>query len=61
MEEKDILETMKSLGFNVEGKTFLRNVDLLLNEYIRLLKEVDIESEEHFKRELERVTQKPTN
>lgn len=61
MKEKNILETMKSLGFNVEGKSFLRNVELLLNEYLRLLKEVDIESEEHFKRELERVTQKPTN
>lgn len=61
MKEEDILEMMSSLGFNVKGKTFLRNVELLINEHIRVLKELDIESEEHFKKELERVTKNPTN
>lgn len=38
--QENIIDTMKSLGFDTEGKSFLRNVELLLAEHIRLMQEI---------------------
>lgn len=59
--EKEILEMMETLGFEVSGVPFVRAVELLLGEHIRLMQEIEIDNKEFFKRELERVVKQPTN
>jgi hypothetical protein len=59
--EKEILEMMETLGFEVRGVPFVRTVELLLGEHIRLMQEIEIDNKEFFKRELERVVKQPTN
>lgn len=59
--EKEILEMMETLGFEVRGVPFVRAVELLLGEHIRLMQEIEIDNKEFFKRELERVVKQPTN
>ena len=52
---------METLGFEVSGVPFVRAVELLLGEHIRLMQEIEIDNKEFFKRELERVVKQPTN
>ena len=59
--EKEILDMMETLGFEVSGVPFVRAVELLLGEHIRLMQEIEIDNKEFFKRELERVVKQPTN
>jgi transcriptional regulatory protein LevR len=59
--EKEILDVMETLGFEVRGVPFVRTVELLLGEHIRLMQEIEIDNKEFFKRELERVVKQPTN
>jgi hypothetical protein len=59
--EKEILDMMETLGFEVRGVPFVRTVELLLGEHIRLMQEIEIDNKEFFKRELERVVKQPTN
>lgn len=60
-QEQDILDTLNSLGFKTENKTFLRNVELLLAEHIRLMQEIEQDNKEYFRKELNRVATNPSN
>lgn len=59
--QENIIDTMKSLGFDTEGKSFLRNVELLLAEHIRLMQEIEQDNKEFFRKELNRVATNPSN
>lgn len=61
MKEENIIETLNSLGFNTEGKSFIRCVELLVHEHIRVLSEIEIDNKEYFKRELRKISTTPTN
>ena len=58
---KYILQVMETIGFNTEGKSFERCVDLLLQEHIRILQEIEGTNKDTFKREINRLISKPTN
>jgi len=55
-----LLDTLKTLGFNTEGKSFEYCFELLIQEHIRVLMEVEVSNKEFFRKELNRVL-KPTN
>lgn len=59
--EREILDTMACLGFDVQGKSFLKNVEMLLQEHIRLMQEIEVDNKEFFRKELNRVINNPTN
>ena len=51
---------MKTLGFNVEGLSFERCFELLIQEHIKLMSEIETDNIEFLKQEIRRNL-KPTN
>ncbi len=58
--KQEILSTLAALGFNTSGRTFPENINLLIQEYIKLSMEVENDNKELMKREIQRLL-KPTN
>lgn len=56
-----LIDTIKTLGFDVEGKSFERVVEELVHEHIRLMQEIEQDNKEFFKKELKKVITTPTN
>ena len=61
MKEENIIEILNSLGFNTKRKSFIRCVELLVHEHIRVLSEIEIDNKEYFKRQLIKLSTTPTN
>lgn len=55
-----LISKLKELGFNPNGKTFEEMVELMINEYIEMCKELQSDHRESFKKEIKRLL-KPTN
>ena len=58
--EKELIETMQTLGFNTEGKQFNKCVEEVLLQHIALMSEIEHDNRAYFQKELERI-KKPTN
>lgn len=56
-----LIDTIKTLGFDVKGKSFDRVVEELVHEHIRLMQEIEQDNKEFFKRELKKIVTTPTN
>lgn len=59
--EQNILETLNALGYKTDGKSFLRSIELLLAEHIRLMQEIEQDNKEFFRKELNRIATNPSN
>jgi hypothetical protein len=58
--QTELINTMKTLGFNVEGLSFEECFNLLLQEHIKLMSEIEIDNVEFLKQEIRKYL-KPTN
>lgn len=58
--QKEQLKILEQLGFSTRNLTYEQLVDALIDKYILLSDACEWESEEAFKKEIERI-KKPTN
>ena len=58
--QSELINLMKTLGFNVEGLSFEDCFNLLLQEHIKLMAEIETDNVEFLKQEIRKYL-KPTN
>ena len=58
--QSELINLMKTLGFNVEGLSFEACFNLLLQEHIKLMSEIETDNVEFLKQEIRKYL-KPTN
>ena len=58
--QTELINLMKTLGFNVEGLSFEACFNLLLQEHIKLMAEIETDNVEFLKQEIRKYL-KPTN
>jgi hypothetical protein len=58
--QSELINIMKTLGFNVEGLSFEQCFNVLIQEHIKLMSEIETDNIEFLKQEIRKYL-KPTN